>query len=67
MKLTPPPIVAFKNSAVPAGLESFSALIPALKRRAIVNRRSAAQGRMWGGVTVVPSEQVGTSPTFLME
>ena len=64
MKLTLPPIVAFDNSAVLTGLELFSALTPALKRRAIVNRRSAAQGKTCAKVSLVPTEQVGGSPTF---
>jgi hypothetical protein len=33
---------------------------------AALSRCSVAQGKTWAGVTVVPSEQVGTSPTFLM-
>ena len=59
-------VVAFEKSAVPAGLVCpFQS--PALKRRAIVGRRFAAHCKTWGGLTFVPSEQVGLSPTFLME
>jgi hypothetical protein len=56
------------NEFQPSRWDSFlCADDPALKRRAIANRRAAAQGKTWAEVTVVPSEQVGISPTFLME
>ena len=58
------PNAAFKNSVVPTGLESFFVLDPALKRRAIIDRHSAAQGKMWGGLTVVPREQADDLQPF---
>jgi len=50
-----------------AELELFASQTHGLSPWATLGRRSAAQGKTWAGVTVVPSEQIGLSPTFLME
>src|SRR5208283_690441 len=47
-----------------AELEPLVSQTHGLTPWAIVNCRSAAQGKTWAGVTVLLSEQVGISPTL---
>jgi len=48
-----------ESSVVPAGLETFTPLFPALKRRAIVSRPSGAR------IIAILSRQVGQSPVLM--